>query len=45
MKGRVALNKNLAFLKFRLYEVSTHTFENPGKMLPLSQTTSMAMAT
>ena len=25
LKGRVVLNKNLAFLKFRLYEVITHT--------------------
>ena len=24
LKGRVALNKSLAFLKFRLYEVTTH---------------------
>ena len=26
LKGRVALNKNLAFLKFRLYEVTTRIF-------------------
>ena len=38
LKGHVALNKNLAFLKFRLYEVITHPFVHPENLLPLSST-------